>query len=66
MESMPRAFPLFKALMAFFTSASVGGLVSMLRSSGVDGGRRFHLVGVGSGLHRNAQPIYRPVDVRLQ
>ena len=33
MESTPGAFPLFIALMAFLTSASVGGLVSMLRSS---------------------------------
>ena len=35
MESMTGAFPLFITLMAFLTSASVGGLVSMLRSSGV-------------------------------
>ena len=38
MESTPGAFPLFIALMAFLTSASVGGRVSMLRSSGTGGG----------------------------
>ena len=38
MESTPGAFPIFIALMAFLTSASVGGLVSMLRSSGTGGG----------------------------
>ena len=38
MESTPGVFPLFIALMAFLTSASVGGLVSMLRSSGTGGG----------------------------
>ena len=48
---------LFMVLMACFTSASVGGLVSMLRSSGAGGG--------GSGLHRSVQPICRPVHIRL-
>ena len=48
MASMPEAFPLFIALMAFLTSASVGGLVSMLRSSDVGGGRRVLLAGGGS------------------
>ena len=42
---MPGAFPLFIALVAFLTSASVGGLVSMLRSSATGGGRQVHLVG---------------------
>ena len=46
-------FPLFIALMAFLTSASVGRLVSMLRSSVSGGGRRDHLAEGGSGLHRN-------------
>ena len=46
MESMPGAFPLFIGLMAFLTSASVGGLVSMLMSSAADGGRRVHLAEV--------------------
>ena len=65
MESTPGAFPLFIALMAFLTSASVGGLVSMLRSSVTGGGRRVHLAEGGSGLHRNIQPIYQLVDVQL-
>ena len=43
---MHGAFPLFVALIAFLTSASVGGLVSMLRSPGAGGGRRVHLAGV--------------------
>ena len=65
MESTPGAFPPFIALMAFLTSASVGGLVSMLRSSVTGGGQRVHLVEGGSGLHRNIQPIYQLVHVQL-
>ena len=38
MEPTPWALPLFIALMAFLTSASVGGLVSMLRSYVTGGG----------------------------
>ena len=42
----------------YFNSASVGGLVSMLRSSGTGEGRRVHLAGGGSGSHRGVQPIF--------
>ena len=60
---MPGTFTLFIALMAFLTSD--GGMMSMLRSSAAGGGRQVHLSGRGSGFHRSAQPIYRPVHVRL-
>ena len=53
------------SLVAFLATASVGSLVSMLRSSIAGGGRRVHLAEGGSGLHRSAQPIYRTVRVRL-
>ena len=43
MESTPGTFPLFETLVAFFPSDSVGGLVSVVRSSGDGGGRRVHL-----------------------
>jgi len=65
MESVPLAFPLLIALMAFLTSASVGGVVSMLRLAGAGGGRRVHLAGGGSGLPGTAKPNYRPVHLLL-
>ena len=44
---MPGAVALFTALMTFYTSASIGGLVPMLRSAGAGGGRvGGHLTGV--------------------
>ena len=61
--SGPLAF--FMALMAFLTSVSVGGQVSMSGSSAAGRDRRTHLAGVGSGFHGSAQPIYRPVHIRL-